>query len=332
MKSRILGHTDLDLGVIGLGCMGFSHAYGPAMPEEQAVSAIREAFDMGYRFFDTAAVYAGTDTNGKRSVNEVLVGKALHDVRDQVIIATKYGIEESDGPLKTDGSIETLRKSLAQSLKNLQTDYIDLFYLHRIDPAVPVEEVAAEMKRQIEAGTIRGWGLSEATIEEIERANAVCPLSAVQNRYSMMARQHEPVIRRCAELGITFVAFSPLANGFLSGAYNHAVFEGKEDFRSRMPQFTKEGQKELESLSEQLGAIAAEHNCTPAQLSLAWMCALHDNLIPIPGTTKVSRMKENFTAQNVTLSPETLAQINTLLDKDGSLPVYGGRPTESKSR
>lgn len=179
MKPRILGHTDLDMGVIGLGCMGFSHAYGPATPVDQAVQAIREAYEMGYRFFDTAAGYVGYDSEGNESINEKLVGHALHDVRDQVVIASKYGIEERDGKLIPNGSIENLRKSLKQTLENLQTDYLELFYLHRIDPNVPLEDVAYEMKRQIEAGTIRGWGLSEATIDEIERANAICPLSAL---------------------------------------------------------------------------------------------------------------------------------------------------------
>ncbi len=323
MKSRILGQTDLDLGVIGLGCMGFSHAYGPAVHEEQAIAAIREAYEMGYRFFDTAAVYHGFDGEGNESINEVLVGKALHDVRDQVVIASKYGVEHGEGGLITDGSIENLRKSLEQTLKNLDTDYLDLFYLHRVDPNVDLEDIAREMKRQIEAGKIKGWGISEATIDQIEKANAVCPLAAIQNRFSMMARWYAPTIEKCAKLGITFVAFSPLANGFLSGVRPNS-FDAKTDFRASMPQYEPEVQEQMQALLDQLNAIAAKYNCTLAQLSLAWMCALYPNLIPIPGSTKVSRIKENFEASKIDLRKEDLNQINTLLDEAGDLPVFGG--------
>ena len=303
--------------------MGFSHSYGPAVHEEQAVAAIREAYEMGYRFFDTAAVYRGFDDEGNESINEVLVGKALHDVRDQVVIASKYGVEHGEGGLITDGSIENLRKSLDQTLKNLDTDYLDLFYLHQVDPNVDLEEIAKEMKRLIEAGKIKGWGISEATIEQIEKANAICPLAAIQNRFSMMARWYEPTIEKCAELGITFVAFSPLANGFLSNSHPQ-TFDAKTDYRAKMPQYEPSVQEQMQSLLDKLNAIAAKYNCTLAQLSLAWMCALHDNLIPIPGSTKVSRIKENFDATKIDLSKEDLGQINALLEEAGDLPVFGG--------
>lgn len=327
MEDRIMKTTGQNLGVIGFGCMGLSHAYGAAVPEEQAIDLVKEAYAIGYRFFDTAAVYTGRDREGNLSVNEVIVGKALKDVREQCVIATKYGVSHGENGLVTDGSIENLRRSLDQSLKNLQTDYIDLFYLHRIDPKVPLEEIAFEMKRQIEAGRIKGWGISEATKEDIEKVQSICPLSAIQNRYSLMARWYEPLIDYCNEQDIVFVAFSPLANGFLTTTNPNQEFNDPADFRAGMPQYSKEGSEKAAALMNELQAMAEAHHCTIAQLSLAWMTTKYPNLIPIPGSTKPERIRQNFDSSKVNLSKEEVQKLDELTDH-ADLPVYGGKVIE----
>ena len=248
MKYRTLG-KDLKVSAVGLGCMGMSHAYGAPADKKEMTELLAKAIDMGYTFFDTAEVYGTADNPHD---NEELVGKALKPYRDKVVIATKFGIhfdmesDEINHPLVPDSRPEVIRKSVDESLKRLQTDHIDLYYQHRYDPKVPIEEVAGVMSELIQEGKITHWGLSEATEETIRRANAVCPLTAIQNRYSMMARHYEPLFPVLEELGIGFVAFSPMANGFLTGKYDkNSKFDAKLDYRSAMPQFRAEAMEKI---------------------------------------------------------------------------------------
>lgn len=253
--------------------MGFSHASGNPVDNETAVKTLRQAYEMGYDFFDTAEAYTGLFPDGSVSYNEELVGKALHDVRDKVVIATKMGVHHNeDLSLIVDSRPETIRKSVESSLRKLGTDYIDLYYQHRIDPKVEPETVAETMAALIKEGKIRYWGISETTEEYLRRANAVCPVTAIENRYSMMARWHESLFPVCEELGIAFVAFSPMANGFLTGKYTpDTKFEGKQDYRAGMPQYTEEGYEKAKALLAFLTELAAKKNATMGQLSLAWM-------------------------------------------------------------
>ena len=289
MKKRALG-ADLEVSSVGLGCMGFSHAYGAPTDKKTAVEAIRGAVEMGYNFFDTAEVYGTADDPHQ---NETLVGEALKDVRGKVIIATKFGIKfdmnspEVNKPLIPDSRPETIRKSADASLKRLGTDHIDLYYQHRADPDVPIEEVAGVMSELIKAGKITHWGLSEADEEQLRRAHKVCPVTAIQNRYSMMARWHEKLFPVLEELNIGFVAFSPLANGFLSGRYGKGTqFDGVLDYRSAMPQFTDKGVEQNSALLSLLNKLASDKNVTPSQISLAWMMCKKPYIVPIPALAK----------------------------------------------
>lgn len=311
--------------------MGFSHAYGHAMDEQEAISILRQSQDVGYDFFDTAEVYKGNRADGTLSWNEEVVGKALAPVRQQVVIATKMGIRiEPDQSLSTDARPEVIRKSLEGSLKRLGTDYVDLYYQHRIDPAVEPEVVADTMAKLIREGKIRAWGISEANEEYLRRANAVCPVAAIQNRYSMMARWHENLFPVCEELGVSFVAFSPLANGFLTGKYTKAgQFTDKKDYRSKMPQFTAEGEEKGKQLLQPLQELAEQKKVSVGQLSLAWMLCKKTYIIPIPGSRKISRLKENFSALQVFLSPGEIEQLDRALDRM-ELPVFGGSKIASK--
>ncbi len=324
MRKQKLG-KDLEVSAVGLGCMGMSHAYGKPSDKEEMKKLIIEAFQQGCNFFDTAEVYVGTNPDGSLSYNEEIVGEALAPYRDQVIIATKCGIIiGEDRELITDARPEVIRQSLEGSLKRLKTDYIDLYYLHRIDPKTPIEVVAQTMKDLMEEGKIRHWGISEADEETIRKAHAICPLTAIQNRYSMMYRDYESLFDTLEELQISFVAFSPLANGLLSGAYNqNSVFEEKADYRSIMPQFQKETYEANQKLFEMINTISKEKNCTPAQLSLAWMINKKPFIIPIPGTRKSSRLKENLSAGDVILTQEEIKKIDDLLDKIPMSKVYG---------
>ena len=324
MRKQKLG-KDLEVSAVGLGCMGMSHAYGKPSDKEEMKKLIIEAFQQGCNFFDTAEVYVGTNPDGSLSYNEEIVGEALAPYRDQVIIATKCGIIiGEDRELITDARPEVIRQSLEGSLKRLKTDYIDLYYLHRIDPKTPIEVVAQTMKDLMEEGKIRHWGISEADEETICKAHAICPLTAIQNRYSMMYRDYESLFDTLEELQISFVAFSPLANGLLSGAYNqNSVFEEKADYRSIMPQFQKEAYEANQKLFEMINTISKEKNCTPAQLSLAWMINKKPFIIPIPGTRKSSRLKENLSASDVILTQEEIKKIDDLLDKIPMSKVYG---------
>lgn len=325
MEKRRLGSSNLMVNPVGLGCMGFSHASGDPVPEAEAVRTLREAYELGYDFFDTAEAYTGVYPDGSISYNEELVGKALKDVRDKVVIATKMGVRHNpDRSLVLDSSPETIRRSLEKSLERLGMDHVDLYYQHRIDPKVEPETVAETMGELIKEGKIRSWGISETTEEYLRRANAVTPVTAIENRYSMMARWHETIWPACEELDIAYVAFSPMANGFLTGAYNpQTKFEGRQDYRTRMPQYTEEGYAKAKELLDLLNEMAAQKNCTMAQLSLAWMICKKPYIIPIPGSRKLERLRANFEAGNVIVTPEEIAMIDAKLDTM-QFDVFGG--------
>ncbi len=327
MQYRTLG-KDLKVSAIGLGCMGFSHAYGAATEKSEAIQYILQAVDIGYNFFDTAEVY-GTANDPHQ--NETLVGEALKGCRDKVIIATKFGIHfdmsssQVNKPLVPDSRPEIIRKSVEDSLKRLDTDHIDLYYQHRGDPNVPVEEVAGVMSDLIKEGKITHWGLSEADEKTIRRAHAVCPVTAIQNRYSMMARWYEKLFPALEELGIGYVAFSPLANGFLSAKYDkNSSVDKTLDYRSNMPQFTEKGMEQNADLLDLLAKIAAEKNATSAQISLAWMLCKKPYIVPIPGTRKLERLRENATAADVYLTPDEVKAIDNALDGMEMSDVFGG--------
>ena len=329
MEKRKLGNSDLFVNPVGLGCMGFSHASGDPVDNESAIKTLRQAYEMGYDFFDTAEAYTGIFPDGSISYNEELVGKALHDVRDKVVIATKMGVHHNeDLSLTVDSRPETIRKSVEGSLRRLGTDYIDLYYQHRIDPKVEPETVAETMAQLIKEGKIRYWGISETTEEYLRRANAVCPVTAIENRYSMMARWHESLFPVCEELGIAFVAFSPMANGFLTGKYTpDTKFEGKQDYRAGMPQYTEEGYEKAKALLAFLTELAAKKNATMGQLSLAWMINKKPYVVPIPGSRKPERLKENLEAGEIFLTKEEVAEIDAKLNTM-EFEVFGGHSTK----
>lgn len=292
MQNRILG-KDLKVSAVGLGCMGFSHAYGEPIEKDEAVRMIRTAYDMGYTFFDTAECYIGRNRDGSISYSEELVAQALADVRDKAVIGTKFGVWHEGINLITDSHPKTIRKSVEGSLKRLKTDYIDLYYQHRIDNKVPAEEVAGEMLRLIKEGKITHWGISEANEEYLRRAHAVCPVTAIQNRYSMMYREYESLFPVLEELNIGFVAFSPLANGFLSGKYGKGEqFDKTYDYRSTMPQFTDSAFDKNAALLSLLADTAKKHNATPAQISMAWMMNKKPYIVPIPGQENLNAWKK----------------------------------------
>lgn len=325
MKKRTLGKTSMEISAVGLGCMGFSHAYGDPTEKDVAVRMIRKAYDMGYTFFDTAECYTGINADGSISYNEALVGEALRDVRDKVVIATKMGITFTPNGSVLDSSPAKIRASVEGSLKKLGTDYIDLYYQHRIDPKVEPEVVAKTMGELIKEGKIRAWGISETGEEYLRRANAVTPVTAIQNRYSMIAREYEKLFPVLEELGVSLVAFSPLGNGFLSGKYSATdSFKEGVDFRSHMPQYTKEGFEAGRELFELLGRMAEEKGASTGQLSLAWMLSKKPYIIPIPGSRKEERLLENLNSRDVLLSQEEIAKLDALLDQL-NMPVYGKR-------
>lgn len=327
MKNRILGR-DLTVSAIGLGCMGLSHAYGAPTEKKEAIRLIRQAADMGYTFFDTDEVY-GTPEDPDQ--NERLVGEALRECRGKAVIATKFGIRFDlssscvNKPLIPDSRPEVIRASVEGSLKRLNTDHIDLYYQHRIDPKVPIEEVAGVMSELIREGKITHWGLSEADGETVRRAHAVCPVTAVQNRYSMMARRTETLFPVLEELNIGFVAFSPLANGFLSAKYMKGEkFDPVYDYRSMMPQFSEDGIEKNRELVGLLHRIASEKAATPAQISLAWMLCKKPYIVPIPGTRKTERLKENAGAADVELTDSEIEALDRELNGMSISEVFGG--------
>lgn len=335
METRILG-GDLEVSAVGLGCMGMSHAYGAPADREDMRNLIAEAVDLGVRFFDTAELYGNKD---EPNANEELLGELLAPYRDKIVIGTKFGVRfdydssETNLPVIPDARPEVIRKSVEGSLRRLRTDHIDLYYQHRQDPSVPVEEVAGVMADLIREGKITHWGLSETDGDTLRRAHAVCPVTAVQNRYSMMARWHEALFPVLEELNVGFVAFSPMANGLLSGKYDaHSVFEKGTDYRSVMPQFTAEGFAKNQALLELVRRMADDKKATPAQIALAWMLRKKPYVVPIPGTRKPERLRENAGAADVKLTKEEVSAIDAALDNMEMSAVYGGAPIEKKER
>lgn len=333
MQYRTLG-SDLTVSAVGLGCMGMSHAYGAPADKKEMTELLAQAVDLGYTFFDTAEVY-GTPEHPHD--NEELVGAALKPYRDKIVLATKFGIHfdmtsnATNKPLVPDSRLEVIRASVEASLKRLGTDHIDLYYQHRLDPKIPIEEVAGVMADLIREGKITHWGLSEATEDTIRRAHAVCPVTAIQNRYSMMARWYENLFPVLEELHIGYVAFSPLANGFLSGKYDKSSqFDTETDYRSVMPQFQPENIDRNHDLLTLLQKLAEQNNATPAQISLAWMLCKKPYIVPIPGTRRLSRLLENAGAANVTLSNKEVSAIDEALNGMEMSEVFGGSKTVNR--
>lgn len=326
MNTRTLG-KDLIVSAVSLGCMGMTHASGsPADPKEMT-KLLHEAVDIGYKYFDTAECYTGINADGTTAYNEELVGTALKPYRHDVVIATKCGVQHSPNGLVMDSRPETIRKSVEGSLKRLDTDYIDLYYQHRIDPKVPAEEVAGVMSELIQEGKILHWGISETDEDYLRKAHAVCPVTAIQNRYSMMARWHESIFPVLEELQIGYVAFSPLANGVLSDRYNKdSKFEAGTDYRSFMPQFKPEAYEANRELFELIRGMAEEKAATPAQISLAWMLCKKPYIVPIPGTRKLERLKENARAADILLTVQEVNAIDKRLNQMAMSQVFGGSP------
>ncbi len=303
MQQRKLGNTGLEVSVIGLGCMGLSFGYGPATERHDAIKLIRTAFEHGVTFFDTAEAYGPF-------VNEEVVGEALAPMREQVVIATKFGFRNGKVADGLDSRPEHIREVAEQSLKRLKTDYLDLFYQHRVDPEVPIEDVAGAVKDLIQQGKVRHFGLSEAGAVTIRRAHAVQPVAALQSEYSLWWREPEQeILPTLEELQIGFVPFSPLGKGFLTGAINEHTQFDQSDFRNTVPRFAAEARKANQALVDLLGRIAAEKGVTPAQIALAWLLAQKPWIAPIPGTTKLHRLEENIKAADVALTPGDLADI-----------------------
>ncbi len=328
MKKQSLAQG-LSVSAVGLGCMGLSHAYGQPVEESEAIALIRAAFEEGCTFFDTAECYGTPDDPHH---NERLVGKALAPFRDEVVIGTKFGLgfDLGDGRvnhgLVPDARPEKIRASVEGSLRRLGTDRIDLYYQHRQDPGVPVEEVALAMADLIAEGKVLHWGLSEVDADTVRRAHAVCPVAAVQNRYSMMARGCEELFPVLEELGVGLVAFSPMANGLLTGAYadSSGFATDGSDYRAIMPQFTDEAMDQNRELLELVRAVAAEHGATPAQIALAWMICKKPWIVPIPGTRSQGRLRENLGAASVELTEAEIRAMDSALDAMSMSPVFGG--------
>lgn len=328
MEKRRIGQDEVPS--IGLGCMGITHASGAPMSLEDGAKVIEKAYAMGYTLFDTAACYTGIHPDGSTAYNEEVLGKALRPIRDKVFIASKFGVQHGNNGLIMDSRPAVIRKSIEQSLQRLQTDHIDLYYQHRMDPKVAPEEVAMVMAELIQEGKIRYWGISEVNEDYLRRAHAVCSVAAIQNRYSMMARWHENLFPVVEELGIAYVAFSPMANGFLSGQYRpDTPFEKGTDYRSEMPQYTEKGFEKSKRLLDFLDELAKEKQATPAQLSLSWMLHKKPYIIPIPGSRKEARLKENLEAAQIVLDPKEMEQIGRLLDQMDFL-VFGGHSAEKE--
>jgi len=323
MKKRKLGKSNLEVSAMGLGCMGMSFAYGPAKDKREMISLLRAAVDRGVTFFDTAEVY-GPFTN------EELVGEGLAPFRNQVVIATKFGFKPDSKPetrwSSLDSRPEHIREVAEASLKRLGTDVIDLFYQHRVDPNVPIEDVAGTVKKLINEGKVKHFGLSEAGVQTIRRAHAVQPVAAVQSEYSLWFREPEKeVLPTLEKLGIGFVPYSPLGRGFLTGKLNEDTTFESSDFRNMLPRFTPEARKANQALVDLLGEIAERKKATPAQIALAWLLAQKPWIVPIPGTTKLKRLEENIGAAEVELTPNDLDEIETATSK---IDVQGARYPE----
>lgn len=323
MQKRKLGNSGLEVSALGLGCMGMSSAYGPAADKQQMIALIRAAVERGVTFFDTAEAYGPF-------VNEELVGEALAPVRDQVVIATKFGFDiEPSGARRAgvNSRPEHIKQVADASLKRLKVDAIDLFYQHRVDLDVPIEDVAGAVKDLIQAGKVKHFGMSEAAAQTIRRAHAVQPMTAVQSEYSLWTRDPEAeVLPTCEELGIGFVPFSPLGAGFLTGKINEKTTFDPSDFRNISPRFTPEAMQANQALVDLLGQIAARKQATPAQIALAWLLAQKPWIVPIPGTTKLHRLEENMGAAAVELTPEDRREIESAASK---ITIQGARLPEA---
>ena len=322
MKKRKLGKSGLEVSAIGLGCMGMSFGYGPPKDKQEMIALLRAAVERGVTFFDTAEVY-GPFTN------EELVGEGLAPFREQVVIATKFGFKldpKSGRSIGVDSRPEHIKEVAEASLKRLKTDVIDLFYQHRVDPEVPIEDVAGAVKELIEQGKVKHFGLSEAGVQTIRRAHAVQPVTALQNEYSLWWRRpEEEVLPVLEELGIGFVPFSPLGRGFLTGKMNENTTFDSSDFRNTLPRFTPEARKANRALVDLLGEIAKRKNATPAQIALAWLLAQKPWIVPIPGTTKLKRLEENVGAVEIELTRDDLREIESAASQ---IEVQGARYPE----
>ena len=324
MNKRKLGN-DLEVSALGLGCMGMSYGYGPAKDRQEMIALLRAAVERGITFFDTAEVY-GPFTN------EELVGKALAPLRDRVVIATKFGFKLSPKgeQIGVDSRPEHIKEVADASLKRLRTDRIDLLYQHRVDPDVPIEDVAGAVKELIQEGKVRHFGLSEAGVQTIRRAHAVQPVTALQSEYSLWYRQPEAeVLPVLEELGIGFVSFSPLGRGFLTGKIDENTTFDSSDFRNKVPRFTPEARKANQAVVDLLARMAAHKNATPAQIALAWLLARKPWIVPIPGTTKLSRLEENIGAVEIDLTADDLREIDSA---SSAILVQGARYPEEMER
>lgn len=321
MQKRILGKSGLEVSALGLGCMGLSYGYGPATDRKDAIALIRKAYELGVTFFDTAEAYGPF-------INEEVVGEALEPFRNDVVIATKFGFEDGNASKGVDSRPERIKQVADEALKRLRTDHIDLFYQHRVDPSVPMEDVAGTVKDLIQQGKVKHFGMSEAGVESIRKANAVQPVAALQSEYSLWWREPEKeILPLLEELGIGFVPFSPLGKGFLTGKINENTTFEKGDYRGNVfPRFSEENRKANMKFVEFLNGIASKKNITPAQIALAWLLAQKPWIVPIPGTTKVNRLEENLGATEITLSGDELKQINEAVSK---IEVQGTRYPES---
>ncbi len=325
MQKRRLGQSGLEVSAVGFGCMGLNFSYGQGIEKQAAISLLRSAVERGVTFFDTAEAY-GPFTN------EEIVGEALAPFRGSVVIATKFGfkVDPNDRPKGVDSRPEHIKQVADASLKRLRTDAIDLFYQHRVDPQVPIEDVAGAVKDLIQAGKVKHFGLSEAGVQTIRRAHAVQSVTAVQSEYSLWFRDPEKqVLPAVQELGIGFVPYSPLGRGFLAGKIDENTKFDKSDFRSGLPRFTPEARKANQSLVALLGAIAKRKNATPAQIALAWLLAQGQWVVPIPGTTKLRRLEENIGAAALELTPDDLEQIDSSASR---ITVQGERYPEELQR
>jgi aryl-alcohol dehydrogenase-like predicted oxidoreductase len=323
MQKRKLGKEGLEVSSIGLGCMGLSFGLGPAADKQDAIKLIRKAFELGVTFFDTAEAYGPF-------ANEELLGEALQPFRKDIVIATKFGFKEGKTALGTDSSPANIRAVAEAALKRLRTDVIDLLYQHRVDPNVPIEDVAGTVKDLIKEGKVKHFGLSEAGVQTIRKANAVQPVTALQSEYSLWWREPEKeILPTLEELGIGFVPFSPLGKGFLTGKIDENTTFDKTDFRNSVPRFSEENRKANQALVDLLGKIAKEKNATNAQIALAWLLAQKPWIVPIPGTTKLHRLEENVGAANITLSIDDLKEINKALS---SIEVQGARYSEQAQK
>jgi aryl-alcohol dehydrogenase-like predicted oxidoreductase len=322
MQKRKLGSSGLGVSSIGLGCMGLSYGYGPATDSQDAVKLIRAAVERGVTFFDTAEAYG--------AINEQIVGEALAPFRDKVVIATKFGFRNGNTHDGLDSRPERIRQVAEASLKNLKTERIDLFYQHRVDPNVPIEDVAGAVGDLIREGKVGYFGLSEAGAESIRRAHAVQPVAALQSEYSLWWREPEAeILPTLEELGIGFVPFSPLGKGFLTGAINENTSFDSSDFRNTVPRFTPEARKANQAVVEQVAEIARAKGVTPAQIALGWLLARKPWIVPIPGTTKLHRLEENIGAADVVLSTEEVADIENAV---AAVPVQGGRYSADRQK